>query len=170
MKEEMICSSEHSTSGIYTLIIFLSEEVCLNIGNLGKRMFPKGYYTYTGSAMGKGASSLKYRIARHLRKKKRMFWHIDYLLANEKVSVKAVVVAETNENLECALNRYMKSVKGAKIQVKGFGATDCRKNCGSHLLSLPEITDPDLLVQRIISYLEESANILSISVVNQSIH
>jgi len=91
--------SELSTSGIYTLILFLSKQVTLTIGKVGKQRFPMGYYTYTGSALGKGASSLKHRIARHLRKDKRRFWHIDYLLADENVSVEAVIVAETNENI-----------------------------------------------------------------------
>jgi Uri superfamily endonuclease len=166
MKEELICSLELSKKGIYTLILFLSKEVHLNIGKLGKRMFPEGYYTYTGSAFGKGASSLKNRITRHMRKKKKKFWHIDYLLANENVSIKAVVVAETNENMECTLNRYLKNIEGAKVQVKEFGASDCRKKCGSHLLYFPEIKEADFLVQRIMRDFQSSVSVLSISVVS----
>jgi Uri superfamily endonuclease len=126
------------TNGIYTLIIFLPREICLNIGKLGQQKFPKGYYTYTGSALGKGASSLKHRISRHLQKKKRNFWHIDYLLADENTTVTAVVAAQTNERLECNLNRYIKRDGTAKILVKGFGASDCKENCGSHLLYFGE--------------------------------
>ena len=166
MKEELSLIPEPSTKGIYTLILFLSQEVSLNIGKLGKQRFPEGYYTYTGSALGKGASSLKHRIARHLRKKKRKFWHIDYLLANENVSVEAVIVAETNENIECTPNHYMKEELGAKVPVKGFGASDCLKNCGSHLLYFPEIRKTDYLVQRIVRYLHSSAGILSVHVVH----
>jgi len=59
--------------GIYTLVIFLSKETCLNVGKLGEQRFLKGHYTYTGSALGKGASSLKHRISRHIRKEKRNF-------------------------------------------------------------------------------------------------
>ncbi len=143
---------ELSTTGIYTLLLFLSKEVSLNIGKLGKQNFPEGYYTYIGSALGKGASSLKHRISRHLRKKKPKFWHIDYLLANENVSVEAVIVAETNENMECTSNRYMKDELGAKIPVKGFGASDCSKKCGSHLLYFPEIRKADFLVQKIAKF------------------
>lgn len=148
-KEDLNLFSEFQTSGIYMLLLFLSEEVHLNIGKLGKKTFPQGYFIYTGSALGKGASNLKHRIARHLRKKKRIFWHIDYLLANQNVSIKAILVVETKENMECTLVRYLKGIKGTEVPVKGFGASDCRKNCGSHLLYFPEIRKGDSLVQRI---------------------
>jgi len=125
-------------NGIYTLIIFLSRETCLNIGKLGQQKFPKGYYTYTGSAVGTGTSSLKRRISRHLQKEKRNFWHIDYLLANKNATVTAVVAAQTNKKLECNLNRYIKREGEAKILGKGFGASDCKENCESHLLYFGE--------------------------------
>ena len=166
MKEDVSISSEFSTTGIYTLLLFLSKQVTLTIGKLGKQNFPMGYYTYTGSALGKGASSFKHRIARHLRKDKRRFWHIDYLLADENVSVEAVIVAETNENMECKTNQHIKTIMGAKVQVKGFGASDCRKNCKSHLLYFPEIENADCLVQKLVEYLQSSSGILSVYVVH----
>jgi len=126
------------TKGIYTLIIFLSREARLNIGKLGMQTFPKGYYTYTGSALGKGASSLKRRVSRHLRKGKRNLWHIDFLLANENATVTAVAAAETNKKLECHMNRHIKGEGEAKIPVKGFGASDCKEKCESHLLFFGE--------------------------------
>jgi len=166
MKEDVNIISEFSTTGIYTLLLFLPKQVTLTIGKLGKQRFPMGYYTYTGSALGKGASSLKHRIARHLRKDKRRFWHIDYLLADENVSVEAVIVAETNENMECKTNQHIKTIMGAKVQVKGFGASDCRKNCKSHLLYFPEIENADCLVQKLVEYLQSSSGILSVYVVH----
>jgi len=126
------------TKGIYTLIISLSGETRLNIGKLGLQKFPRGYYTYTGSALGKGATSLKWRVSRHLRKGKRNLWHIDFLLANENATVTAVVAAETSKKLECNMNRYIKIEGGAKIPVKGFGSSDCKENCESHLLYFGE--------------------------------
>jgi len=150
MKEDVNIISEFSTTGIYTLLLFLPKQVTLTIGKLGKQRFPIGYYTYTGSALGKGASSLKHRIARHLKKEKRRFWHIDYLLADENVSIEAVIVAETNENMECKTNQYIKTMMGAEVPVKGFGASDCRKNCESHLLFFPDIIEDDILVRKIV--------------------
>jgi len=166
MKEDVKIISELSTIGIYTLLLFLSKQVTLDIGKLGKQRFPMGYYTYTGSALGKGASSLKHRIARHLRKEKWRFWHIDYLLADKSVSVEAVIVAETNENMECKTNQHIKTIVGAKVPVKGFGASDCRKNCESHLLYFPEIENADFLVQKLVTHLQSSSGILSVLVVD----
>jgi Uri superfamily endonuclease len=158
--------SEFPASGIYTLLLFASKEVTLTIGKLGKQNFPRGYYTYTGSALGKGAASLEHRIARHLRKEKRKFWHIDYLLADENVSVEAVIAAETNKKMECNINSHIKGIKGAEVPVKGFGASDCRKNCGSHLLYFPEIENADCLVQKLVRYLQSESGILSVCVVH----
>jgi Uri superfamily endonuclease len=166
MKIDVNLFSELSTSGIYTLLLFASKDVTLTIGKLGKQNFPRGYYTYTGSALGKGAASLKHRIARHLRKEKRKFWHIDYLLADENVSVEAVIAAETNKKMECNINSHIKGIKGAEVPVKGFGASDCRKNCGSHLLYFPEIKNADCLVQKLVRYLQSESGILSVCVVH----
>ncbi len=126
------------TRGIYTLIMFLPNETCLNVGKLGFCRFLGGYYAYTGSAMGTGASSLNGRISRHSRKNKRKFWHIDFLLADENTTLTGVVAAQTSMKLECEMNRYIKETGKAKIPVLGFGASDCRKNCGSHLLHFEE--------------------------------
>ncbi|MEJ2105661.1 MAG: DUF123 domain-containing protein, partial [Ignavibacteriaceae bacterium] len=62
---------KYMIQGIYTLVIFLSEEITLEIGKLGNHRFPEGYYTYTGSALGKGSTNLKNRLKRHSRKNKR---------------------------------------------------------------------------------------------------
>jgi sugar fermentation stimulation protein A len=81
--------------GVYALVLFVSKDVTVSVGKLGKQKFPKGHYTYVGSAMGKSATNLRNRIQRHLRKHKRLFWHIDYLLANEHVKIEAVVAAQS---------------------------------------------------------------------------
>jgi len=124
--------------GVYTLIIFLSKDVSFNVGRLGFQSFPEGYYSYTGSALGVGATSLSHRILRHLRKEKRNFWHIDFLLAQENAVVMSVVAAPTTRKMECEINAYIKEKCQARIPVPGFGASDCRKNCGSHLLHFGE--------------------------------
>jgi Uri superfamily endonuclease len=164
MSKEVSLLSELSTNGVYTLLLLVSKEVTLTIGKLVKTRFPPGYYTYTGSALGRGATSLKHRIARHLRKEKRKFWHIDYLLADENVSVEAVIVAETNKKMECKLNSHIKDIEEAKVPVKGFGASDCRKNCGSHLLYFPATENADLLVQKLVRHFRSEFEILSVCV------
>jgi Uri superfamily endonuclease len=135
--------------GIYTLIIFLSKEARLKVGKLGIQRFPVGYYTYTGSALGTGASSLKQRVARHLQKRKQKFWHIDFLLDHENATVTAVIAAQTDRKAECNINRSVKKELEAKIPVVGFGASDCKQNCESHLLFFPDIIKDDILLEKI---------------------
>ncbi|KPV64872.1 MAG: hypothetical protein AOA65_0718 [Candidatus Bathyarchaeota archaeon BA1] len=126
------------TNGIYTLVIFLSKEARLEVGRLGIQRFPRGYYTYTGSALGGGVQSLSQRISRHLRKGKPKRWHIDFFLAHKSATVTTVIAAQVDEKMECEMNRYIKKEGGAKIPVMGFGSSDCKKNCESHLLYFGE--------------------------------
>lgn len=126
-----------SAKGIYTLAISISVETHADIGALGTRIFPKGYYAYTGSAFGENAQSLAGRILRHLRsdnKKKR--WHVDHLLAASNVEITSVIAACTEKKMECEINRYIRDKLQATTPVRGFGSSDCRKKCGSHLLYL----------------------------------
>ena len=152
-----------SGRGVYTLILFVSKEATVPVGRLGTQTFPMGCYSYTGSALGKGAS-LKNRVTRHQRKEKRKFWHIDYLLADENVSVEAVVAAETSKKLECTTNQHIKTLLGAEVKVRGFGASDCQKNCESHLLYFPEVENVDCLVQKLAAYLRSVSAVLSVHV------
>ena len=54
MKIDVSSISELSTIGVYTLLLHISKDITLTVGQLGKQMFSEGYYTYTGSALGKG--------------------------------------------------------------------------------------------------------------------
>ena len=101
--------------GTYTLLFYVHKEVTVKVGSLGQQTFPVGTYTYTGSALGNGAS-LKNRVARHLEKEKRHFWHIDYVLAEESVSVDVVFAFETSLKIECAINQQIKKL-GGKVQI-----------------------------------------------------
>ena len=107
--------------GIYCLIIFLNRSQKIKIG---KRVgfFTKGYYCYVGSAK----NNLEKRIERHLRNKKKKYWHIDYFL--EKSEIKNIVVLKTSR--ECELSRKLENMK-EEVVLKGFGSSDC--NCPSHL-------------------------------------
>ncbi len=65
-------------------------------GRLRAREYNKGWYVYIGSAL----NGISGRLQRHLRRRKRARWHIDYLLAHGELE--AVVAAETHDRLECA--------------------------------------------------------------------
>ena len=139
LKEPKACHELESLNGVgtYTLAILVPAETRIDVGALGTRNFSRGYYAYTGTAFGKNAQSLAGRILRHLRRdKKKKRWHIDYLLAANNVEVISVVVAYTKEKMECEINQHLKDRLQATIPVRGFGSSDCRKKCGSHLLYL----------------------------------
>lgn len=106
----------------YQLHIRLIQPLRLWIGRFGEFDFPAGDYVYTGSAK----RNFEARIARHLRRDKRLRWHIDYLLAAPGVEVVEVL---RSAEPECALNQ----ATAGEIPVPGLGASDCRLGCGSHL-------------------------------------
>jgi len=117
------------TPGVYHLILHLREPARVRVGRLGRFGFPAGYYVYTGSAMG----GLESRLARHRRRRKKLHWHIDYLL--RRAEVVDSVARATRCDVECEWNRRVLSLPGARVVAPGFGASDCR--CSTHLVWLP---------------------------------
>lgn len=111
----------------YQLCIVLDAPLRLQVGRLGSFIFPAGRYVYTGSAR----RHLEARLARHLRRDKPLRWHIDYLTSQPSVRVSVLVRSATPE---CALNQ----ATAGQMPVPGFGASDCRCGCGSHLKFLGE--------------------------------
>jgi Uri superfamily endonuclease len=120
-------------TGTYQLLIYLSKSTFIKIGKKGKFRFPKGYYVYTGSAK----NGLKARIDRHLRKEKRLFWHIDYLL--EHTSIKQVLLFPDGRTDECSLSKKTLKRERAEVIVPKFGASDC--NCQTHLIFFERLKD-----------------------------
>ena len=106
----------------YQLFIKVNKDIDLKVGKLGRFIFSIGSYVYTGSAK----KNLDKRIERHLSKKKKLHWHIDYLLLNK--NVKVIDVNRSNK-FECDLN---KETEG-EIIIHGFGSSDCEAGCKSHL-------------------------------------
>jgi Uri superfamily endonuclease len=106
----------------YQLHIELARRARIEVGRLGRFTLEAGRYVYTGSAR----RGLEARIRRHLSANKKPHWHIDYLLAHPAAQVVAVRRSRTGE---CRLNQRA----GGSVPVHGFGASDCRAGCGSHL-------------------------------------
>ncbi len=116
------------TKGSYVLIIRLMEPIRIKVGKLGMLEFPAGYYAYVGSAM----NSIESRVRRHLRKNnKKLWWHVDYLLAHKHVQVVNVLIKESNKKEECEIAR--KLAERFK-PISRFGCSDCK--CRSHLFYL----------------------------------
>ena len=110
--------------GIYVLAIEVTRPVEIRVGKLGVVKFDPGTYTYVGSALG----GIEARVARHLKREKRLRWHIDCLLSHPGVEVVGVYVWETTERRECEVARMLAGECGV---VPGFGSTDSR--CRGHL-------------------------------------
>ena len=115
------------TNGIYVLVIWIKEDVRINVGALGGTDFGKGLYAYVGSAQ----ISLDKRVERHFGKSKRKFWHIDYLLDDDNVKILEVFCKKAGKLEEC---KVAEKVCHEGSQVDGFGSSDCK--CPSHLFKL----------------------------------
>lgn len=114
-------------AGLYLLVLHVPQEVRVEVGSLGLRTFPAGFYVYTGSAR----RGLGRRIARHLRRRKRPHWHIDVLRA---CSAAGQAFAIRGVAGECELAAEVAGI-GGTIEPR-FGASDCR--CPGHLAWFPE--------------------------------
>jgi Uri superfamily endonuclease len=117
------------SKGIYVLVIRLNSDTSINVGALGQKTFKKGTYAYVGSAQ----KNLEQRVQRHLRREKRKFWHIDYLLGNDATKVIKVLLKQGSKAEECQVANEISSKSEA---VNGFGCSDC--HCKSHLFRVED--------------------------------
>jgi len=114
--------------GAYILILEMPETQ-IRVGALGIVDVREGTYCYVGSAM----NGLDQRIGRHLSKKKKLHWHIDYL-TDACAGIEAYEAAVPGTT-ECELGRAVLESGGSGF-AKGFGCSDCK--CMTHLFFLTE--------------------------------
>ncbi|RMH33380.1 MAG: GIY-YIG nuclease family protein [Nitrospirae bacterium] len=127
------------TSGLYHLVLSLKTPQRLDVGSLGRKAFPMGYYVYTGSAR----RGLIQRLARHLRQEKKCHWHIDAL--TRVARVEEIVIDVSGTRTECQRHELVMQLPGARMIVPGFGSSDCR--CPSHVAYFEQ--KPSLISQRL---------------------
>ncbi|MBT3351718.1 MAG: GIY-YIG nuclease family protein [Nitrospinaceae bacterium] len=118
-------------SGVYHLVLHLGKERRIQVGALGRFVFPAGYYTYTGRSM----RALPARVARHARRDKTLRWHIDYFRRHTKF-IGVQVIASTKPGDEERLARALlalaqKQTGNNAVPAPGFGASD--SSCPAHL-------------------------------------
>lgn len=126
--------------GTYILVIFIPEDIKISVGSLGTIPFKEGYYFYVGSAMGvSGSATLINRVKRHVLppEKKKIHWHIDYLLQNKKSLLIRIDLIPSSQRLECLVAQELLNLSDDFIE--NFGSSDC--NCKSHLLYLKNLTN-----------------------------
>lgn len=146
-----VTKSSLSAAGSYILTVRLKTASTIEVGSLGKRDFPAGYYAYVGSAMG----GFKARLGRHIRKNKTPRWHIDYL--TNKGNISSVVIFESTQRDECRISELL----GSRFaRVSGFGSSDC--DCASHLFYAPGEAEMKAGVEKIASLVPRPSKILDI--------
>jgi len=114
----------------YILTIYVSENFKIRVGQLGEVSFKKGDYIYIGSARG----CLEARLRRHLKRDKKSFWHIDYLLKNRRTQISKIWVIL--ESIECEIAEVFCRNPITEIVRKGFGSSDCK--CVTHLFYIKD--------------------------------
>ncbi len=115
----------NKSEATYILLINVSEDLKIRVGQLGEASFEKGDYIYIGSAKG----CLETRLQRHLRKKKKTYWHIDYLLKSKKTKILQIWIID--KKMECQTAEVVCQDPTTEIIKKGFGSSDCK--CLTHL-------------------------------------
>ncbi len=129
-----ISSEIPGVSGAYTFVLYLQSPLPLSIKKFSGAVLDSGLYLYSGSAYGPGG--IKARLSRHLRRKKKVHWHIDHVTSKSNI----LAAAALPEGREChTIGKVLKD-RQAGIPIPGFGSSDCG-TCSSHFLSLPANTD-----------------------------
>lgn len=110
------------------LIVSVPEGKRVTVGSLGEMDLGPGYYLYCGSAQG----GLLPRLARHMRRDKKVHWHVDRLTAAGDAC--GALVFAGGKEAECVLAELLASLPGVDPVGKGFGTSDCL--CPTHLFRL----------------------------------
>jgi Uri superfamily endonuclease len=114
--------------GTYCLVVQLGENKNIQIGKLGNLYFQQGTYIYVGSAL----KNMEKRLQRHMRKEKKLFWHIDYFL--QFASIIDILRISSPEKLECKIAHLILNLPFSQ-PIPRFGCSDC--SCLSHLFYFP---------------------------------
>ncbi|MFC1568913.1 DUF123 domain-containing protein [bacterium] len=119
-----------SAGECYSILLRLEKITEIQIGKLGTFKFSAGYYIYTGRAK----HGMDARLKRHQAKSKIKHWHIDYLTTHASFEFIDSVIHSEPAHQECHIHQLMLQWPDAKVLIPGFGSSDCRSTCGSHLI------------------------------------
>ena len=123
-----LAEKENMDSGCYLVLMNISKSCTVKIGALGDVEIPQGWYVYCGSAK----KTLNARLNRHLRIRKGIHWHMDYL--RQKADKVVGIPIRTQDGIEHDLARGLAEMSEWKID--GFGCSDCQ--CSAHLFGFSE--------------------------------
>jgi len=107
--------------GTYVLILKVSDNILLRHWKI-----KKGFFAYVGSAK----NGLSKRLSRHLKKEKKLFWHIDYLLDEKEVEIYKIYVSK--RQIEKVVAKFFERLYNP---ILGFGNGD-NKSVKGHLFKI----------------------------------
>lgn len=128
--------------GVYILQFYLSRPSRIIYKKFCSQELPTGYYYYFGSAQ----KNLYHRIARHAKKRKKKYWHIDYLSSNKDFKLIHIwIFPDLFKSYECEFLKQFQNNCAFNHILKNFGNGDCKNKCESHLLySVVSINENDI--------------------------
>ncbi len=107
-----------------TYILIIQKRTSSEIALKTRTIFmEKGLYLYVGSAK----RNMEQRLARHMRKEKKHFWHIDYVTAGKDVSLAGILLSSGDECETLQRVSALGLLFGRKL-----GSSDC--GCRSHFV------------------------------------
>ena len=118
--------------GSYALWVRRNKGTGLQTGKKRSIYYPAGDYLYFGRAQ----KGLLKRLERHARVDKRLFWHIDYLLDDSGSRLLNSFILSADPEDECRAAAAVLNRRRCEA-VAGFGNSDCKKGCLSHLVYFP---------------------------------
>lgn len=124
----------------YSIILRLNSNKKLEVGSLGTIFLVKGFYVYNGSAYGTGG--LASRIKHHVKKRKKLHWHIDYLTSDNECKILRVI-AFKKRNLERKVSLEMLREREF-VGIPKFGSTD-DKIARTHLFLISAKSEKEAL-------------------------
>ncbi len=127
-------------SGVYCICFSLARTRRFKVGKLGSFALDAGEYIYVGSAR----QGLWQRVTRHLQRKKKPRWHIDFLTGCRDLRGRSAILFLNPAVSECTLSRGLSELN-ATPAIMGFGASDCKQGCPSHLWWSNEPLGPSLI-------------------------
>jgi len=134
------------TGGGYAIIIRIEKNIKIELFKKNIDVKP-GFYVYIGSACGPGG--LRARILRHLKRTKKIRWHIDKITSN--INAKVIIIIYSDKVQGNSFERKVSSClfrKGLDY-IEKFGSTDDKENI-SHLFYSKYLDKLSLLLKECI--------------------
>jgi Uri superfamily endonuclease len=121
---------KHLVPAVFTTYVLVIEKARSSRISIRKRniFMEKGLYLYVGSAK----KGLQQRLARHAKKQKIRFWHIDYITTRRDTAVRAIYLSPNGECETLSAVSRLGSLFGDKL-----GSSDC--TCPSHFVKLDHL-------------------------------